>query len=50
MEPKEIFAKRLKEHWEEHQLAQEQLADKIDTNKQTLSRYKKIKENRGLRQ
>jgi transcriptional regulator with XRE-family HTH domain len=41
LEPKEIFAKRLKELREEHQLSQEQLANKIDTKKQTLSRYER---------
>jgi transcriptional regulator with XRE-family HTH domain len=48
LEPKEIFAKRLKELREEHQLTQEQLADKIDTNKQTLSRYEKNQREPGI--
>jgi len=48
LEPKEIFAHRLKELREEHHLTQEQLADKIATKKQTLSRYEKNQREPGI--
>jgi transcriptional regulator with XRE-family HTH domain len=48
LEPKEIFAIRLKELREKHQLSQEQLAIKIATNKQTLSRYEKNQREPGI--
>ncbi len=48
MEPREVFAKRLKELREKHLLTQEQLADKIATNKQTLSRYEKNQREPGI--
>jgi transcriptional regulator with XRE-family HTH domain len=48
VEPKEIFAKRLKDLREEHHLTQEQLAEKIATNKQTLSRYEKNQREPGI--
>ena len=48
MEPKAVFAQRLKSLREEHQLTQEQLADKLATNKQTLSRYEKNQREPGI--
>ena len=48
MKPQEVFAKRLKELREENNLTQEQLADKIDTTKQTLSRYEKNQREPGI--
>jgi transcriptional regulator with XRE-family HTH domain len=48
LEPQEIFGKRLKELREEHQLSQEQLANKINSQKQNLSRYEKNQREPGI--
>jgi transcriptional regulator with XRE-family HTH domain len=48
LEPKDIFGERLKEIREEHQLSQEQLAKKIDTQKQNISRYENKKREPGI--
>ena len=48
MKPQEIFAKRLKELREEHSFTQEQLAAKVDTTKQAMSRYEKNQREPGI--
>lgn len=48
MKPQEIFSKRLKELREENNLTQEQLADKLSTSKQVLSRYEKNQREPGI--
>ena len=48
MKPQEVFSKRLKELREENNLTQEQLADKISTSKQVLSRYEKNQREPGI--
>ncbi len=48
MKPQEVFSKRLKELREENNLTQEQLANKISTSKQVLSRYEKNQREPGI--
>jgi transcriptional regulator with XRE-family HTH domain len=48
LKPHEVFSKRLKELREENNLTQEQLADKISTSKQVLSRYEKNQREPGI--